>query len=615
MSGFFGIVRQDGKPIEERFLERVAEEFSFRGPDGKGVWTQASVGGCFAWMRTGPARQSSQQPVIWEDRYWLWGDLRLDGRHELQKQLTKNHRAVEADATSEELLLRAWAEWGDGSLDRVIGDFSFALWDAKEESLWCARDFVGARPFYYAQARGVFCFSNTLEILRSVPEVSGELDEAFLGDFLLEGWNIEQARTVYRDIRRLAAGHVLRFSKGAVEVRRFRKLPIEEPLQFKYAEDYLEAYRDLLKVTVNDRLPEGATALYLSGGLDSSAVCAVAKQIASQRNQTEKLKAFTVSWELFFEDPEPAFAKVTAQHIDIAHEVLQETELTPFEGAETEEGRIPEPNQEVFFTRERRQFQSIAAHSNVVLAGDGGDDILTGQGWPYLVHLWRTGDWKEIAREFGGYFWTHKRIPPLRGGFRSKLGRLLKTQDSFAGYPEWLNDDFAARANLRQRWLELKNRKNSQEHPLHPEAYEALHEGYWAGVLETEDAGWNRVRLETRAPLLDLRMVTFLLRLPPVPWCVNKELCRKAMRGALPSAVVERPKTPLRKDPLEVCAGRQEWISRLPREAPEGLEKFVNWGKWCETFYHSKGSLSWISLRPVSLLHWLKAVEKRKGFK
>jgi asparagine synthase (glutamine-hydrolysing) len=615
MSGFFGIVRQAGKPVEERFLERVAEELSFRGPDGKSVWTQAGVGGCFVWMRTGPARQSSRQPVIWEERFCLWGDVRLDGRHELQKQLMQNQRAAEADATSEELLLRAWAKWGDGSLERVIGDFSFALWDAKEESLWCARDFVGARPFYYAQAGGVFCFSNTLEILRSVPEVSGELDEAFLGDFLLEGWNVEPARTVYRDIRRLAAGHVLRFSKGGVEVRRFRKLPIEEPLQLKHADDYLEAYRDLLKVAVNDRLPEGATALYLSGGLDSSVVCAVAKQIASQRNQKEELKAFTVSWEQFFDDPEPAFAKFTAQYMDIAHEILQETELTPFEGAETEEGRIPEPNQEVFFPRERRQLQRIAAHSNVVLAGDGGDDILTGQGWPYLVHLWRTGDWKEIAREFGGYFWTHKRIPPLRGGFRSKLGRLRKTQDSFAGYPEWLNDDFAARANLRQRWLELKNRKNSREHPLHPEAYGALHQGYWAGVLETEDAGWNRVRLETRAPLLDLRMVTFLLRLPPVPWCVNKELCRKAMRGALPSAVVERPKTSLRKDPLEVCAGRREWISRLPREAPESLERFVNWGKWCETFYHSKGSLSWIGLRPVSLLHWLKAVENRIAIK
>ena len=423
MSGFFGMAREDGQPVEERFLERIAGELSFRGPDGTNVWTRANVGGCFAWMQTGPAPEASQQPVILEDRYWLWGDMRLDGRQELWKQLEENDRAA-AEATSEELLLRAWAKWGEECLERLLGDFSFALWDAREGNWWCARDFVGARPLYYAHARGVFCFSNTLELLRSVPEISGELDEVFLGTFLVEGWNVEPARTVYRDIRRVAPGHVLKHSKTSAEVRRFRKLPIEEPLRLRHAEDYLEAYRDVLKTAVRDRLPEGKTALYLSGGLDSSSVCAVAAQIAGQRRQKDKLKAFTLSWEAFFEDPEPELAKITANYIGIAQEVLKETELVPFEGVATEEVRIPEPGHEVFFARERRQAERIAAHSNVVLSGDGGDDVLTGQGWPYLAHLWRKGDWKRIAQDYGGYFWIHKRIPPLRGGFRTKLRRL-----------------------------------------------------------------------------------------------------------------------------------------------------------------------------------------------
>jgi Glutamine amidotransferase domain len=109
--------------------------------------------------------------------------MRLHGRCERQKQLAENDRAVVVDATGEEL--QAWAQWGEGALQRVIGDFSFALWDAKEASLWCARDSIGARPFYYAYAGGIFCFSNTLEIPRSAVEVSGELDEAFLGDFFV----------------------------------------------------------------------------------------------------------------------------------------------------------------------------------------------------------------------------------------------------------------------------------------------------------------------------------------------------------------------------------------------------------------------------------------------
>lgn len=615
MSGFFGIIRQDGELVEERFLARIVEALSFRGPDGQNTWTRSNVGGCFTFMRTGPARQASQQPVSWMDRYWLWGDVRLDGRPELQGQLRDMGFAAESEPTSEELLLRAWAAWGEGCLERLIGDFSFALWDAEEKSLWCARDFVGPRPFFYGRAGGIFCFSNTLEILRKVPGISDALDEEFLGDFLTEGWNVEPSRTVYRDIRRLPAGHTMKFGGGRLEVRRFRKLPIEEPLQLKRKEEYLEAYLDLLNTAVNDRLPESATALYLSGGLDSSLVCAIAARIAEQRGQKENLRAYTLSWEGFFNDPEPKFASITSNYLNITHEILTDADRMPFEEAETDEGRVPEPDQEIFFARERRHSQRIASHSKVVLAGDGGDDILNGQGWPYLVHLWERGEWREIGRQYGGYLWTHRRLPPMRGGFRKKLTSLWKTMDPFGGYPEWLNDEFAARINLRQRWLERRKRKKTLEHPLHPLAYEGLHGGYWAEVLETEDAGWNRVNLETRAPLLDLRILRFLLRLPPVPWCINKELCRRAMKDFLPRAVLERPKSPLAADPLKACAEKEEWVSRLPQDAPGSLKRFVNWHKWCETFYRSKGSLSWIILRPVSLLYWLKAVENGKRIK
>jgi asparagine synthase (glutamine-hydrolysing) len=613
MSGFFGIVRQDGRPIDEQLLVQIANKLSFRGPDGTCVWVRGNVAGSFALMRTGPAIQASQQPVFWQNRFFLWGDLRLDGQEELRKQLAESDPPLDVDATTEELLLRAWTKWGPACLERVIGDFCFALWDAREQTLWCARDFIGPRPFYYAHVRGVFCFSNTMDILHSVPAVSRDLDQEFLGDFLAEGWNTELTRTVYRDIRRVAPGHVLKFSDAGVETRRFRVLPIEDPLRLNRPEDYLEAYREVLNSAVADRLPRAATALYLSGGLDSSSVCAIAAQIATQRRQKELLKAFTLSWEAFFEDHEPDFAKITAEFKGISLEVLKETELIPFEGLENGEVRIPEPGHEVFFIRERRQSQKIATHSNVILSGDGGDDILTGQGWPYLVHLWRRGAWKGIAQEYGRFFWIHKKIPPLRAGFRSKLRRLLEIEDSFAGFPEWINPDFVARANLRQRWLESRSRKSVQRHPFHPGAYEALHDGSWGEILESEDAGWHGVRLETRAPLLDLRLLAFLLRLPPVPWCVDKELCREAMRALLPASVVERPKTPLLREPVELCADRREWITKLPEEAPKALHEFVNWSKWCETFHHSKGSLNWRILRPVNLLYWMKAVENSRG--
>jgi asparagine synthase (glutamine-hydrolysing) len=612
VSGFFGMLRLDQRPIQNRLLDKIAAEMSFRGPHGANTWNHGRLGSCFALMRTGPVKQAPQQPVCWNNRFWLWGDIRLDAREELVEELSSEDYSAAIDVTSEELLLRAWAKWGSGSLERVIGDFSFALWDEKEETLWCARDFVGARPFFYAHVRGAFCFSNTLQILPLVPEVSTELDESFLGDYLLDGWSADEASTVYKDIRRLPAGRLLRFSKGALEVRRFRKLPIEEPLKLSRPEAYLEAYRELLEVAVRDRLPEGPTALYLSGGLDSGSVCAAASQIAADRGQKEKLKAFTIGWNPFFDDPEPGLATLTALHLGLTHEVVEEIESRPYQGADSRLECTPEPNDEIFFARDQRNSERIAAHATVVISGDGGDDVLIGQSWAYFTYLWEKKEWLGIAADFGGYLWSQRSIPPLHGGFRTKFLKFLKGENPYTGYPEWINPEFEARTNLKQKWVARKSRHRKTEHPLHPRAYETLHDGYWATVLEMEDAGWNRVCLESRAPLLDLRMLMFLLRLPPVPWCANKYLSRQAMKNLLPNEIVNRPKTPLLGSPLESYGEPADWLAALPKSSLGRVEEFVNWPKWCETLCRSKGSLTWGILRPAGLFHWLKAVESEK---
>jgi len=606
VSGFFAILRQDGQAFADQWLQKISAELATRGPDGCNLWQRDNISACFAFMRTGPAPQARQQPVSLLDRFYLWGDLRLDARDDLHQQLSGKN--CPPDTTSEELLLQAWAKWGPACLQRIIGDFSFALWDAAEKTCWCVRDFVGARPFYYAHTSGVFCFTNTLPLLRRVPEVSGEFDEIFLGDFLTHGWNVDRERTVYRDIRRLPAGHLLKLSNDSLTVERFRKLPIEQPLRLNRPEEYTEAYLGLLTAAVNDRLPQDAVSLFLSGGLDSASVCAVASQIAATRSQKDKLKAFTISWHPFFDDPEPAFAKLSAQHLGLAQEVLQDQRLQPFEGAQSEPC-TPEPSDEIFFARDRRFSRRVAAHANVVLSGDGGDDVLIGQAWPYLTYLWRNRKWQNFARDFGGYLWAHQTIPPLRGGFRTRIARWLKHDDPFDGYPSWLNPAFEHRAKLRQRWLDFANPGQNTEHPVHPLAYRLLHDGLWAIVLEIEDAGWNRVTLESRAPMLDLRILQFLLRLPAVPWCMDKELVRQTMKGLLPMEVLSRPKTPLLQDPVLHCCNKNDWLADLPKQAPREIESFVNWSKWCETFHHRKGSLNSVILRPISVLHWLKAVE------
>jgi asparagine synthase (glutamine-hydrolysing) len=612
MSGFFGILRQAVSRVDARCLERVAEDLKLRGSDGLSSWVQGGLSGCFSFLQTGQVNQAARQPVALEQRFLLVGDVRLDGRQELLAQLAEGKEAPAGDATSEDLLLCAWQRWGEACLQRIIGDFSFALWDIQEKCLWCARDFVGPRPFFYSFKSDAFCFTNTLQTLRRVPEVSSELDDIFIGDFLLDGWSADPERTAYKDIRRLPPGHLLKFSHDNVEVRRFLKLPIEEPLHLSKSNEYIDAYSELLHQAVRDRLPEGAVSLYLSGGLDSASVCSVACRIAAL-GRRKQLKAFTFSWRPLFDDEEPEYASATAKHLGLAHEILEDSSIVPGEASGLGPDTTPEPSDELFFGRARRHFARIAAHARVVLAGDGGDDVLTGQAWPYFNYLRTRRQWARIGSTFGGFFWSHGRFPPLRGGFRVRLRRLLNSGESQGTYPDWLTQDFSDRANLKQRWQELRQRPKS-EHPVHPEAYGGLHSAYWAGVLEGEDAGWTRVPLETRAPLLDLRVLRFLLRVPPVPWCADKQLARRAMENCLPGTVLRRPKTPLLRDPLKVCLATGQWKPECP-QVPQDIHHFVNWKKYVETFEHVKGSSNSEILRPLCLVHWLKDIENAEGIK
>ncbi len=611
MSGFFAILRPDGAAVDPRWLSHLAAKLSFRGPDGTNIWTKDGWGCSFTFLLTNPGKQTAQQPVTLDGRFFLLGHVRLDGREDLLHTLSESVRALAHDPTDEELLLLAWKQWGEGCLQQLLGDFSFALWDALEKHLWCARDFIGGHPFFYAYVGGVFCFSNTLKILHEVPEISREFDELFLADFLLDGQSADFTRTVYRDIRRLAPGHLLKFKGGRVSEERILRLPIEEPLQFHHPQEYIEAFRELFQQAVRDRMPDGAVSLYLSGGLDSGSVCAIASQFALQRCQPGRLKAFTFSWSPLFYDPEPEFAALTAKHLGLAHEVLEDATFVPFEPFEAGADSSPEPDSEIFLARARRLSQRVAPHARVVLGGEGGDNVLTGQAWPYFLYLKKRGEWSRIVRSIGVFFLTHGRFPPLRGGFRTYLGSLLKGKGEWEDYPTWIVEEFERRVQLKDRWRQRRITP-AYEHPIHPQAYAGLHSTYWGGVLASEDAALIGVPLETRTPLLDLRILRFLLRLPPVPWCADKELLRRAMKRRLPEDILHRPKTVLRMEPLEALQKRHTWTPGT-FQVSTSISPYVNWPKYIETLEQLKGSLGWTMLCPMALAHWLKDVENVGG--
>ncbi len=142
MSGFAGIICTAENTPDPGLLERMAAGLEFRGPDATHIWTRAAAGFCFTLLRTGPAPQSSEQPYTLDGRVWLLGDVRLDGREDLLRQLSD--ASITAEVTDEELILRAWRCWGKDGLAKLNGDLSFALWDGTERRLCCVRDLINS---------------------------------------------------------------------------------------------------------------------------------------------------------------------------------------------------------------------------------------------------------------------------------------------------------------------------------------------------------------------------------------------------------------------------------------------------------------------------------------
>ena len=264
-----GIYDRSGAPVDRALLQALAHFLSYRGPDARDTWSNGAIGLGHTLLRTGRESLNERQPANLDGQLWITADARIDCREELEKKLVQEgYGAAGRAATDSDLILRAYQAWGAECVQHLRGDFAFAIWDARKKLLFCARDRFGAEPFYYSALGELFLFSNTLECLRQHPEVSEELNDAAIGDFLLFGLNCDAATTSFRDIRRLPAAHAMTISSEGLRMQRYWSAPTERRIRYNRAEDYVEHFQILLQAAVADRTRVDRAGILLSGGLD-----------------------------------------------------------------------------------------------------------------------------------------------------------------------------------------------------------------------------------------------------------------------------------------------------------------------------------------------------------
>lgn len=607
MSGFVSVFQGDGAPIERALLESLTDFLTYRGPDAQGVWADRSVGMGHALLCT-THEYAVEQPASLDARFWIVADVRLDGREELIGELKLADREARSNAPDCELILDAYAAWGTACLDRLRGDYSFALWDAGHQRLFCARDHFGIKPFYYAQLGENFLCSNTLNCIRLHPRVSGSLDDAAIGDFLLFGLNYDNATTSFRDIKRLPPAHSLTVSPRGLHIWRYWTPPTGGCIRYSTHEEYLENFQSILKTAVKDRLRTDRPGILLSGGLDSSAVAAVAKEVAGRSAPSTEIMGYTFVYKWLIPDREGDYASEVSEFLRIPVKFIAMDEAQPFARLDDPKRNWPEPVENPFLAAMSDAYLDISVHSRVLLSGEGSDNLMDFQMWPYVRDLRRRGRWQELLTDVANYLWV--RPFPWRG-MRARILRLVRKDPGGPVYPNWLASDFGRSMKLEARWKEQNQlAKSWRAHPIHPRAHGSLSLPQWTHIFEQGDVGATGCLVETCYPFLDLRMVNYLLAIPPFPWFFKKRLLREAMAGRLPERVRTRPKTPLQGDPILAKIQRAGTAPWKGMSLVAELDRYVDRSAVQTPNGRMNAEQASSDLRPYCLNIWLQSARR-----
>ena len=597
-----GLLHRGGAPVDRALLQALNHFLAYCGPDAQEVWSEGSVGFGHAMLRATRESFIEHQPASLDEQFWITADARLDCRAELEAKLELTEREHRRPALDSELILQAYAAWGEGCVHRLRGDFAFAIWDARRKTLLCARDHLGIKPFYYAQLGDLFLFSNVLNCLRLHPGVSDELNDAAIADFLLFGLNCDAATTTFRDICRLPPAHYLVVSPKGLQIERYWSVPTDERIRYRQANDYVEHFQLLLHAAVADRLRTDRTGIFLSGGLDSSAVAVTARELASSSAGSPDLRAYTIIYESLIPDQTGARAREVAEFLGIPIRFLAVDNLQLFERWDDPELSWPEPVDDPFLAGLFDQFRMVAEDCRVALLGEGADNLMHFQMWPYARDLLQNREWRRLAVEVPRYLWLRRSIWP---GIRRRVKKLFSKNPKVPAVPQWIAPDFARHTNVEARWNVLRDLLSTKTHPTLPKAHASLALPQWQRLFECQNPGITHFPVEVRYPFLDLRIVDYLLALPPFPWSFRKKLLREAMAGHLPEGVRLRSKTPLEGEPLveRLQGPATEWMSKV-QWAPE-IDQYVDRTALTPLEGERDSERARLNVRPLCLNSWL----------
>jgi asparagine synthase (glutamine-hydrolysing) len=527
----------------------MAEAAGHRGPDGIGTAVEGPAGLAHLEFALCPESLRESQPVVSaEDRLVLVAATRLDNRDDLCRTLAPDPAgSALSDAM---LLLAAYRRWGPACVSHLLGDFSFAVYDATRRRLFAARDPMAMRPFYYRSEPRRFLFGSEVKQILAAPGVTARLHEPAVAGHLTGAFG-HLEWTFYEGVAQLPPAYALLADANGSRTWRWWDIDPDYRITYRDRGQYVEHLRDLfleaVRCRIQSRTPVG---VFLSGGLDSGSIAATAAWLRQTDGHSEELRMYCWAFEEVPQCDERHISDQLVSHYGlpvtyISADASRPLDDYPAHGPDRDEPFIG-PYQPLI---ERALEAARAERVGLVLSGDRGDLLMGNWVRGYLAAL-RTGGWTELWRELRAHRqWTqethasivHRFV--LQPGWDALMKRLRGRSETGRRppYPEWISPVFADRTGLADIVRDEARRPA-------PVAGYSRGERYRAVFMPMQMRG---VTLTERThalsgtgfadPWSDRRIASFVLALPQqvisYPGGPEKPFVRQAMSGIMPDNV------------------------------------------------------------------------------
>jgi asparagine synthase (glutamine-hydrolysing) len=589
MSGIMGIHYLSDRSVDREDLGMMVETLAHRGPDGADIWINGATGFGHRMLWTTPESLLEKLPLANSTGdLIITSDARIDNRDELISKLQLNNCPSDK-ITDSHLILAAYEKWRESCPEHLLGDFAFAIWDKQQQSLFCARDHLGVKPFYYYhQPSKAFVFASEIKALLCLQEVPRQVNEVRIADYLTLTME-DRAITSYKDILRLPPAHTMVVSQSGMEIRSYWELDPHREIKMDSDEAYAEKFREIFTEAVRCRLRSAfPIASQLSGGLDSSAVTCVARDLLAEKKTTPLHTISTIFDTISECDERPFMNAVLEQGGFIPHyvhgdkfgplsnldsifryedeallgpshfypwivnravkELGLRISLDGFDGDTTVchgGSRITELARQGNWKTCIQEVKAFSPHFNVLPYA-----AFRSYGLPYLKDFAKNFRWIsffEGVRLIHKHFGVSRKLLLVNHGLKPVVKQVrqlwqrkqTKVVNSFVSQTPLVKGNFAEHVGLNER---IQKFGASSQEPLtaKEQHWRGLTQGVLPYTLERADQYAAMFSLEARHPFMDKRLIEFCLALPADQklyqgW--GRMVMRRGLEGILPEKV------------------------------------------------------------------------------